>query len=72
MYYPNQIFRSAIFSILVVLALIAWPLWPKHGTATSSGSAAPEVTGEHWINSKPLTIAQLRDRVVLVEFWTYG
>jgi hypothetical protein len=36
------------------------------------GEAAPEVAGERWINSAPLTTAGLRGRVVLVEFWTYG
>ena len=36
-------------------------------------SAAPEITGiTHWLNSGPLTIAQLRGKVVLVDFWTYG
>jgi len=33
---------------------------------------APEVAGERWINSGPLTTSGLRGRVVLVEFWTFG
>ena len=34
--------------------------------------AAPEFTGnERWFNSRPLTLRQLRGRVVLVDFWTY-
>ena len=34
---------------------------------------APELTGiDAWINSDPLTIASLRGKVVLVEFWTFG
>ena len=36
------------------------------------GEAAPEITGGPWINSEPLSLAGLRGRVVLVEFWTYG
>jgi hypothetical protein len=36
------------------------------------GTAAPEVVGGPWVNSAPLTLAGLRGRVVLVEFWTYG
>lgn len=41
--------------------------------AAGSGDPAPELAGlENWINSDPLTIAGLRGRVVLVDFWTYG
>jgi hypothetical protein len=36
------------------------------------GVPAPEIAGSPWINSGPLTMAALRGRVVLVEFWTYG
>jgi len=33
---------------------------------------APDFVGiERWINSKPLKIEQLREKVVLVDFWTY-
>ena len=36
------------------------------------GRPAPEIAGGPWINSEPLSLAGLRGRVVLVEFWTYG
>jgi hypothetical protein len=36
------------------------------------GQRAPEITGGPWINSEPLSLEQLRGRVVFVEFWTYG
>ena len=33
---------------------------------------APDFTGnDRWFNSKPLTLAALKGRVVLVDFWTY-
>jgi thiol-disulfide isomerase/thioredoxin len=38
-------------------------------------TAAPELPvlpAADWLNSKPLTLAQLRGRPVLVEFWTFG
>jgi thiol-disulfide isomerase/thioredoxin len=35
--------------------------------------AAPElVAGGQWFNSKPLTLASLRGKVVLLDFWTYS
>lgn len=34
--------------------------------------AAPEFVGiDKWLNSEPLTMQQLRGKVVLVDFWTY-
>lgn len=34
---------------------------------------APEIANETWINSaEPLTLAGLRGKVVLLEFWTFG
>src|SRR5207248_2726318 len=34
---------------------------------------APEFSGiSHWINSEPLTIEQLKGKVVLIDFWTYS
>ncbi len=45
---------------------------------TSAGPAAPvapelpRLGAEYWLNSKPLTLAALRGRPVLVEFWTFG
>jgi thiol-disulfide isomerase/thioredoxin len=42
------------------------------GTGDSAAPLAAEFKGiDHWINSEPLTMAQLRGKVVLVEFWTY-
>ena len=33
---------------------------------------APDFAGiDRWFNSKPLTLASLRGRVVLIDFWTY-
>ena len=36
------------------------------------GPAAPEIVSNTWLNSPPLTRENLRGKVVVVEFWTYG
>jgi cytochrome c biogenesis protein CcdA/thiol-disulfide isomerase/thioredoxin len=37
------------------------------------GQQAPDFTGiDHWLNSQPLTMASLKGKVVLVDFWTYS
>jgi cytochrome c biogenesis protein CcdA/thiol-disulfide isomerase/thioredoxin len=39
----------------------------------STPYAAPEFTGiDSWINSQPLTMKELKGKVVLVDFWTYS
>ncbi len=47
---------------------------PAMGARAQSGRAAPEFdTIDAWLNTPaPLTLARLRGRVVLVDFWTYS
>lgn len=39
---------------------------------TSEAATAPDLADGEWINSEPLKLQDLRGRVVLVEFWTFG
>ena len=39
---------------------------------SSESTAAPELATGDWINSEPLKLKDLRGRVVLIEFWTFG
>ena len=57
-----------LISAAMALLLVA----PVAGAEVRLGRPAPEIGGERWINTGPLTMAGLRGRVVLVEFWTYG
>ena len=49
------------------------PTPPKMNIDFKNYGAAPEFTGiYHWLNSDPLTMASLKGKVVLVDFWTYS
>jgi DNA-binding beta-propeller fold protein YncE len=76
---PNAL-KASLVAFVVVLATIS-----HSGNSNSmKGSAmsaqetprvrAPEITGGRgWLNTdKPLTIAALKGKVVLLDFWTYG
>lgn len=39
---------------------------------SSESATAPELVTGNWINSEPLSLKNLRGRVVLIEFWTFG
>ena len=36
------------------------------------GQPAAEITNKQWLNSEPLSLSNLKGKVVLVEFWTFG
>jgi len=57
---------------LVAAALIALMPGGRIDGQPAPGRPAPEITAGKWINSPPLTIGNLRGRVVAVEFWTFG
>lgn len=43
------------------------------GCSQAGAQAAPNFTGiTHWINSPPLSMPQLRGKVVLIDFWAYS
>ena len=58
--------------LLFAIAAATWLAWPMYGSAANAGKVAPEITGADWLNSRPLNAADLKGRVLLVEFWTYG
>jgi len=39
---------------------------------SSESATAPDLATGNWINSEPLKLKELRGRVVLIEFWTFG
>ena len=62
----------ASFAAVALLATAGFAAGSAAGQAIRTGAPAPDVAGERWINSGPLTTPGLRGKVVLVEFWTFG
>jgi thiol-disulfide isomerase/thioredoxin len=55
-----------------ISGLLSWLVSPQV-QARKIGDQMPEFVGiEAWLNSKPLTVAELKGKVVGVQFWTFG
>lgn len=63
--------RATTWGAVLAVAALGWGALAG-AQGVRPGAAAPEIAGAPWINSAPLTLAGLRGRVVLVEFWTHG
>ena len=62
-------------SIAVILGLLFLGLMASSSEGFVSplqDRPAPELASTTWINSDPLKLQDLRGKVVLLEFWTYG
>lgn len=57
--------------VAVAVLLFAAFGWAQHPDDAFVGQKAPDISGELWINSTPLKIADLRGKVVLVDFWAF-
>ena len=55
---------------IAILLTTLFP-FPRLGQAFI-GQKAPEISSTFWINSKPRSLDNLRGKVVMVEFWTFG
>jgi hypothetical protein len=64
--------RRRCLIALLLTGLLGWMGYQANGQALRPGQLAASITGGRWINSPPLPMEDLRDRVVLLEFWTYG
>ena len=64
----KRLFYLRVFFLLFISLAVALPAVE----ARLIGKRAPEISNEVWINSPPLRLADLRGKVVLMEFWTYG
>jgi len=51
---------------------ISYENQPKNGRLGNFGPAPEFLTDREWINSNPLTMEDLKGKVVIVDFWTYS
>ena len=62
-------------SVLLVILLFVALLTGSGSTLANSGllgKPAPQINNDAWIHTEPLRLKDLRGKVVLLEFWTYG
>jgi hypothetical protein len=64
--------KATITSLVLALAALALTGDGEAQRSVAPGQPAPDIAGGPWINSPPLSLAELRGRVVVVEFWTFG
>jgi len=69
---------SLLLMVRVVLGLLsaaATPLHAGESSKPSAGVAAPELTGDAWLNlpkGTQLSLASRKGKVTVLHFWTYG
>src|SRR5215470_1125820 len=65
---PRQVVLRALTAIVGIIAFSS--LGPA--TGVYAARAAPEIAATTWLNSAPVRLADLKGRIALVEFWTFG
>lgn len=63
---------TAAAGALLLLAGAAPGLWGGPGGEARRAPEFPTADPSHWINSQPLSMKELRGRVVILEIWTFG
>jgi thiol-disulfide isomerase/thioredoxin len=59
-------------TLIGIGACLVWVLLTCSMANAGVGMKAPDITNETWLNSLPLHLADLKGKVVMVEFWTFG
>lgn len=58
-------------AVVIFFAAITVGLLTAYSPVKEFNVKAPELKSEQWLNSGPLNWSMLKDKVVLVEFWTF-
>ena len=68
----KRLFPGSAGALVLGLLLTASP-WAGAQQPVAMRIRAPELEGiDEWINTKPLTLKDLKGKVVVVHFWTFG
>ncbi|MBI3780867.1 MAG: hypothetical protein HY278_07420 [candidate division NC10 bacterium] len=67
---PRSLQLIAVVLILTFLGILTTP--GEAFVSPLQDRPAPELANTTWLNSPPLKLQELRGKVVLLEFWTYG
>jgi hypothetical protein len=68
----QRILSGSVGTLKICLCLAAVP-WARAQQPVAMRMPAPELKGiNEWINSKPLSLSDLKGKVVVVHFWTFG
>ena len=69
---PGLAAVSVIVAVAVAVAIV-WcvPAEAQHPDDLFVGQNAPELKTSEWINSEPMTLEELRGKVVLLDFWAW-
>jgi len=57
--------------VVLVFVFITVSLVTGYSPVQEFNTKAPDITSKQWLNSQPLDWSVLKDKVVLVEFWTF-
>ncbi len=65
---------QSILRYLLTGLVLSWIGLSTHTSVVQAqvGTSAPEITNPTWLNSNPVQMKDLRGKVVMVEFWTFG
>ncbi len=63
--------KPFVLGVVLLLIIGAIVLFEKQKPVQEAAGGLDFVGIDRWINSEPLTMAQLKGKVVLVDFWTY-
>ncbi len=58
---------AVVFGTLFIGVFVLWVI-----VNAGVGMKAPDIASETWLNSEPLHLGDLKGKVVMVEFWTFG